>query len=115
MLKLLKYIFIDILAEIVYFPIWWYTRGLLKLVKNLFQELKNQSRALALGLWLKNLLKPMYGDCTREGRMVSFFMRVVILKGRLIILAIYAVILVLVLVFYLGLMPGAVYLIVRGI
>ncbi|MFA5134378.1 MAG: hypothetical protein WC505_01165 [Patescibacteria group bacterium] len=81
----LKYIAIEILWDIVYFPIWWYSKGLVRIGRYCLESAEfHVSRRLALGVWLRSMFKPMYGDYTKEGRIISFFMRVVVLVWKLI-------------------------------
>lgn len=79
-----KYLAVEILWDIVYFPVWWYTKGL----KRVYDFCINSAtfhiqRRVALGIWLKSMFKPMYGDTTKEGKIISFFMRIVVLFWKL--------------------------------
>ena len=53
-----------------------------------FGVLKAGNAALAPGLWLKNILVPMYGQNDWQGRLMSFFMRLVnvIVRAGLLLL-----------------------------
>ncbi len=80
----MKYISVEILWDIVYFPLWWYSKGLVRVGRYcLGSAQQHLRRRLALGIWLKNMFKPMYGDYTKEGRIISFFMRTVVLVWKL--------------------------------
>lgn len=83
--KAFKSLLIDMLEEILYFPIWWYTRGLKRSLFRFIDSLKNSNRDLALGIMFKNLFKPMFGAYDRSGRAISFFMRLILTFSRLII------------------------------
>lgn len=61
--------------EIVYFPIWWYSRGLLGLVGNLKDFLKNKERSIGFLVWVRNIFRPMYGQADIWGSLISFVMR----------------------------------------
>jgi len=69
-----------ILAEIgrdlVFFPFWWYSQGLLLFAKKVLEFLNNQQRSLALFVWIKNIHKPMYGQHDWEGIFISVLMRI---------------------------------------
>ena len=81
----IKYIAIEIIWDIIYFPIWWYSKGLVKVSTFCLKSASfHIHRRLALGIWLRNMFKPMYGDYTREGRIICFFMRAVVLVYKLI-------------------------------
>lgn len=79
-------IFEQIIAEaaldILYFPVWWYSAGAWRAAKNGWHYFLLGNARLAPGLWLKNLLVPMYGQYDWEGRIISFFMRLVQVIGR---------------------------------
>lgn len=78
----IKLIIIDLIGEILYFPVWWYSHGLFKTVIYVFNSIKSTSRNLALGLMIKNLFKPMFAQYDRTGRIISFFMRLLLLVAR---------------------------------
>src|SRR3989338_1634594 len=77
-------------ADFLYTPIWWYTRGLLKQLKGVAEILGTRQEALAIDVWVKNIGKPMYGQYDIAGRLISFFMRLVQIIGRSIVLVIWA-------------------------
>lgn len=90
----LKYIAIEIIWDIIYFPIWWYTKGLKKVANYCIQSaIFHINRRLALGIWLKSIFKPMYGDYTREGRIISFFMRLIVLLWKLVAVLLWLIVL----------------------
>lgn len=76
-----------LVAQIVYFPAWWYSRGLLRFLKYLKDFLVERERSLALLIWIKNLNIPMYGQYDWQGRLISFFMRLfqIIFRGIVMI------------------------------
>ncbi|NUM25309.1 MAG: hypothetical protein HUU49_01640 [Candidatus Buchananbacteria bacterium] len=93
-----KYIIIDLIGDILYWPIWWYSKGLLKATKASINAIINQERSLGLGIWVKNIFTPMFGQYDIEGRIISFFARLIQIIVRSIILFVWAVV---VLLFYL--------------
>lgn len=58
----IKDLFLDVILEVLYFPLWWYSRGLKKAAIFCWKRIKGGSRALALLILLKNIFKPMYGQ-----------------------------------------------------
>lgn len=77
--------------EIVFFPIWWYTKGALKTGKALFNFLKAIEKYFALRVWIKNIFKPMYAQYDLAGMVASFIVRTfqIIMRGSaLIVLAV---------------------------
>lgn len=68
---------VDLLRDIAYFPLWWYSRGLAQLVIKLKDFLLTKEKSLALWVWIKNIHKPMYGQYDWQGMLISFLVRVV--------------------------------------
>ncbi|HOZ36684.1 MAG TPA: hypothetical protein PLR18_02540 [bacterium] len=79
----LKLIVVDIILDFFYWPIWWYTTGFKDALIFCGRQIREAWRSLALGIWLKNMLTPMYGDRSFLGRAISFVARLVILTWRL--------------------------------
>lgn len=65
----------EIIWDLVYFPLWWYSRGLMELVLHLKSILDSKEKSLALFVWMKNLFVPMYGQHDFWGSLISFIMR----------------------------------------
>lgn len=85
LLNIIKSLFIDALLSIFYFPIWWYGPGLKKRFLALKEQVKKLSKALALKIMFANYFKPMFGEYSRQGRIISFFMRTILLLWRLLL------------------------------
>lgn len=77
-----KYFFIELVGDVLYFPLWWYSAGFRQLLVALGHSARSTERYLALGLLARSLFLPMFGQYDREGRIISFFMRLAILFGR---------------------------------
>lgn len=86
--QVFKLLFLDVVWDIVYFPIWWYSQGFLGTAKWVRIKIVNLSRSLGLSVWIKNLFRPMYGQRDIAGQIISFFMRSVQIIFRTIILVI---------------------------
>lgn len=71
----LKNVIRDTVVDFLYFPVWWYSRGLLKQIKGAGGSVIARQDALAIDIWIKNIGKPMYGQYDLVGRLISFFMR----------------------------------------
>ncbi|MFH1413182.1 MAG: hypothetical protein ABIG10_04155 [bacterium] len=65
----------DIAKDLIYFPVWWYTKGAWKMLAWIKNFLHNMLKSLALLVWVKNLFVPMYGQRDIAGFFISFFMR----------------------------------------
>jgi len=68
-------IFANLLKDILYFPLWWYSRGFKQLLVKLRNFLADKERSLALLVWIKNIFRPMYGQYDWAGLIISFLMR----------------------------------------
>lgn len=71
-------------GSVVEFPIWWYTQGVVLILRFAQEGLDYALKERAFGLWLCNLFTPMYGDRSWSGRALSVFMRIVVLIWRAI-------------------------------
>jgi len=83
--KSLKFFFKDLIGDVFYFPIWWYTKGLAKAWRGFKNTLSSANESLGLTIWMRNILTPMFGQTDWQGRIVSFFMRFVQIIFRSII------------------------------
>jgi hypothetical protein len=77
-----KYVFKDFFGGMLYFPFWWYTRGLVTMFNWVKSTIRYGYRSMALGVWVKNWLVPMYGESSWQGRVVSFFVRTGVIFAR---------------------------------
>lgn len=80
----------ETIGDLITTPVWWYSRGLLRVLKSLRNHLMRFEYSLGLRLWIKNIGKPMYGQYDLAGKLISFFMRLVVLFGRSIMFLVYA-------------------------
>lgn len=68
-------IIFQLITDIIYFPIWWYTAGFLKLLQWTRKYLANRLRANGLLIWVKHIFTPMYGQTDWAGILISFLTR----------------------------------------
>jgi hypothetical protein len=80
-------IILQVLGEILYFPVWWYSVGLLRFSKALGLFWLGQEESLGLSVWVRNIFVPMYGQRDIASRLISFVMRAVQIIFRGLILA----------------------------
>jgi len=80
-------IIVEIVWDIIRFPLWWYSRGLIEVGEGLLNFLRNREKALALSVWVKNIFKPMYAQSDWQGILISFFMRLIqiIIRGLIMV------------------------------
>lgn len=85
-----KLIFWDVLGDALYFPVWWYTRGFLRMLRNGIQRVKNKEASLGVLLWIRNIFVPMFGQYDAVGRIISFLMRIfqIIVRSLLLLLSV---------------------------
>ena len=95
----------ELVWDVLYFPVWWYSRGLLNLIKSLLNFLADKQKSLALIVWLKNIFRPMYGQYDWQGMLISFFMRLVQIIFRSLILLFWLILVLAVMAFWLLLPP----------
>lgn len=100
--------FLDVLVDLVRFPVWWYSGGLRAVGRWWRDALGDASDVLAIRVMAANLARPMYGDFSREGRLISFFLRLIwILVGSVLWLVWFLVMTAFV-VGYLALLPASI-------
>lgn len=71
----LQRMILEFVLDILYFPIWWYSRGLFLAFNFCLNWIKDANLILSPALWLKNIFVPMFGQWDWQGRIMSFFMR----------------------------------------
>ena len=92
---------LDLLRDIIYFPIWWYSRGLKQLLIKLKDFLINKEKSFALFVWIKNIFRPMYSQYNWQGMLISFFVRLVQIIFRGIIMIFWLIFSLAILLFWL--------------
>jgi hypothetical protein len=73
---LIEDILLDMIREILYFPVWWYTRGLAMAAAFSWRQIKNMEIRLGVKVWVVNIFTPMFGQRDVAGVIISFFMRI---------------------------------------
>lgn len=68
-------IFYEVVGDVVRFPIWWYTAGVIHTIQSLVRWWQHSARTLAIAVWIKNLFVPMYGQYNIQGRIISVVVR----------------------------------------
>lgn len=92
--SLIRDVSLDIVREILYFPIWWYSVGLLRAAKFFGQRIKNAEVRLGVGVWVKNIFTPMFGQRDIAGVLISFFMRVFQIIIRTLVLFLWIILMI---------------------
>ncbi len=90
----------ETLGEVLYAPVWWYTRGALSALKRCRVRIHDANEYLGFTVWLRNIFVPMYGQDDMAGRLISLGMRVVQVLVRGVGLMLVAVVSVFMLLAY---------------
>ena len=109
----IKYLATDIILDIITFPIWWYSHGLVTASQRFIRHLKLGLQVTGLKIWLLNLAKPMFGDTTWQGRLVSFAIRFIFLILRSLLMLIWLIFSLAILLIWLVLPPLIIYMIIK--
>jgi len=112
-ISLVKYSVVGALKHFLYWPLWWYTSGLFYAFKSTGRRIKNTWKSLALGIWLQNIFRPMYGQYDAASRIISFLMRFIQIVFRMIIMIILTVIFTVLFFVYMALPPATVWLLLK--
>ena len=83
--SIFRYCLIDVIGNFLYWPLWWYSRGLQLVGIYILKAIQKTEADLGVRLMLVNMFQPMYGQNDREGRIISFVMRLVLLVSRLVV------------------------------
>lgn len=84
--KSVKFVCRDLIFDLLSWPIWWYSVGLKKALARMSDTIAQGNAELGVTIWIKNLFKPMFGQYDWQGRLISFFVRLVQIIGRTILL-----------------------------
>jgi len=76
----------DVALDILLFPVWWYSRGLLFVWRWSWQTLQDYVEYFALRIWIQNIFVPMFGQYDWQSRLISIAMRTVQIVGRSVFL-----------------------------
>ena len=71
----MRFVAIDLVADFVLFPLWWYTAGLARAIRMAGRWFDQTRQMMAVGLWAKNLFVPMFAQYDIWGRLISFLVR----------------------------------------
>lgn len=76
----------DVIKDILFFPFWWYSFGFFKMLVWLKTFISDKQTSLGLGVWIKNIFVPMYGQRDIQGVIISIFIRIFQIIGRSIVM-----------------------------
>ncbi len=104
----LRYFAVDLFGGVLFFPVWWYTRGLAMILRWLGRRARGANVRLGVGVWIRNLFVPMYGETSFGGRVISFFARLVMIAVRGVAWIIWMIVVFALFVFYFLVLPAGV-------
>ena len=93
----------EVVGELLYAPVWWYTRGAWQALQRLGERIHTANDYLGLSVWVRNIFVPMYGQYDLAGRLISFGIRVAQILARGVVFAIWISLLALIFLAYLAL------------
>ena len=110
-----RFIFREFVVDVVFFPVWWYGKGLIRVGRFVFgriAEFTSRSR-WSPKVWFQNIFVPMYGDYSRSGRAISFFVRLVVALALSVVLVLATITYLVLLVLYLVAPLAVAYFVLR--
>lgn len=111
----IRFVLVDFALNVVYFPVWWYTTGLLKVVNLVKREAGGLIRSLNLKTLARFLFKPMFGQNDIVGRLISFYVRSVHFVILTVYTLIYTVVMSLLFIVWILIPPAVAYMIAYNI
>ena len=85
------YVIRDLIGDVLYFPVWWYSAGVRLAVRRMERQWLTLFDRLGLKYLLLNMGRPMYGDYTRSGKIISFFFRLILVGWSFFLMAVWSV------------------------
>lgn len=80
----MRLVLVDAFGSLLWFPAWWYTTGMLRVITAARRALAYRREAYGFRVWIRHFFVPMYGQNDLTGKLVSIFMRSIVLIGRAI-------------------------------
>jgi len=105
---------LEFFFDFLYAPIWWYTHGLVRAMRFAARLVATGNAQFAPGLWLRNVFVPMFGQYDWQGRLVSFFVRLINVIIRFILLVIWVIFSLCVFTLWIALPIIIIYMLVRS-
>lgn len=87
----IKDIFLDVVWEILYFPLWWYSRGLKNAGLFCLQRIKDTWRVLSLSIILNSFFKPMFAQRGWDAYILTLMVRCWQIFWRFIVMFVFVV------------------------
>ncbi len=104
--RTLGYILRELVGELLYWPVWWYTTGLRLAWRRMQSQVIRMYDRLGTRYLFSNMGRPMYGDYTRSGRVISFFFRLLLVGWSLLVLSVWGLFAALLFLLWIVIVPG---------
>lgn len=88
---IMRLILTELVGGFLALPVWWYTRGLSIMSDWVRRTIREASEMFALGVWVRNLFVPMYGETEWSGKIISFGVRIAMIFVRGVAVAFWTV------------------------
>lgn len=74
---------LDSFKSVLYFPVWWYSAGLVNFAKGIANSIKGFNSSLGFTIWVNNIFTPLFAQYDFTSRVISFFLRLfnIIFRG----------------------------------
>lgn len=82
-IRVIEHLLMDTATAVLRWPIWWYSAGFVAMLKWFVSNVQYYARLSAVGVWLRNIFTPMFGQYDWQSRLISFLVRVgnIIVRG----------------------------------
>lgn len=108
-----KFILKDLLFDFLYWPIWWYTIGLRYVIIFVWNKIIDQENFFGVRIWITNLFVPMFGQYDWQGRIISFFVRLLNIIARILLWFIWILLSSLFIVLWIVLPPLSIFMTIQ--
>lgn len=105
MLLSAKFVAKDVVGNVLFWPVWWYSVGFWGFLKKRRDSIRNFEEEIGLTIWVVNWGKPMFGQYDVPGRIISFVFRTGGIIFKAVQLIVYLIIQMLLIVGWLVLPP----------
>jgi len=104
-----KFVAKELVGDVLYWPLWWYSRGLVDFIKKRIKGITEFEENIGLTIWVINWSKPMYGQYDIAGKLISLVIRTLGIFWKGLQLMVYLLVQVILLILWLVVPLLAVY------
>lgn len=69
----------ELIGDFVTWPLWWYSAGLVRFIRRRWSSLAAFEASIGLTVWVVNWTKPMFAQYDIAGKIISLFMRTILI------------------------------------